>query len=303
MVFSSSNQLTGQDKVSFLTTISELPKVIQNDEAFIESRSLLALTHIELNDPVLAKQTLVKAKEKLDATTGVDASVYSTYYRAWASYYKLVNVPEEFYQYAIKYIAYTQLDSIPKQTLVELAFDLGIAALVGETIFNFGDLLEHPVIESLQGTDNQWMADVIYTFNTGNITKWKELQNQYSQHLNSHAALTRKHELLDRKIRLMALVELAFSRTSGDRNIQFDDISRICQVDDVEMLIMRALSLGLIRGDIDEVSNYFSAVWVQPRILNMEQIADMGKRLDQWETKVKKSLKEMESGLTSELVS
>jgi hypothetical protein len=46
-----------------------------------------------------------------------------------------------FYNYALLYVGYTQLDTVPKEKLLGLAFDLGVAALVGDTIFNFGDLV------------------------------------------------------------------------------------------------------------------------------------------------------------------
>jgi hypothetical protein len=46
-----------------------------------------------------------------------------------------------FYQYALLYVGYTQIETIPEDVLLGLAFDLGVAALVGDTIFNFGDLV------------------------------------------------------------------------------------------------------------------------------------------------------------------
>jgi 26S proteasome regulatory subunit N9 len=276
---------------------------VQDQEAYIDSRSTLANCLIENGNLVGAKEVLLQVKEKLESTTGLDASVYAAAYHSWASYYKTLNDPENFYKYAIQYVGYTQLDQLPKERLLALAFDLGIAALVGETIFNFGDLLEHPVIESLQGTDNQWLAEIIFTFNTGNITQWKELQNQHASKMNDIQAFIQKHELLDKKIALMSLVDLAFRRTSEDRNIPFDFIAKTTQVREVEMLIMRAISLGLLKGTIDEVDQIFSVTWVQPRILNIAQITEMGDRIEKWSAKVKNSMMVMESGLTSDLVS
>jgi len=244
-----------------------------------------------------------KVKEKLENTTGLDATVYASAYSAWALYYKALNDPQNFYKYAIQYVGYTQLDTLPKDKLVVLAFDLGMAALLGETIFNFGDLLEHPVIESLQGTDNQWLADIIYAFNTGNITKWNELQNNYKHKIESIPEFAKKQKILDKKIALMSLVDLSFRRAANDRTIPFSDITKITYVQDVEMLIMRAISLGLIKGTIDEVDQSFSLSWVQPRILDVSQINEMSQKISEWTAKVKNSLIVMESGMTSELVS
>ena len=41
---------------------------------------------------------------------------------------------------------------------------------------------------------------------------------------------------------------------------------------DVESLVMRALSLDLVKGMIDEVDEKVHMTWVQPRVLNTEQV-------------------------------
>jgi len=292
-----------EKKIEFFKTISELPKVVSHDEAFIESRAYLATCYIQSGELPLAKEVLQKVKEKLESTTGLDATVYATAYHSWASYYKSIEDYVHFYQYALLYVGYTQLDTVPQDVLLGLAFDLGVAALVGDTIFNFGDLLEHPLISRLQGQTNQWLADIIFAFNTGNITRWKELQNEHGDKLNAIPAFLKKHALLDKKISLMALVDLCFKRTSTDRNIAFADIAKITQTVEVEMLVMRAISLGLLKGNIDQVDEIFSVIWVQPRILDLGQIHELGGRINDWTSKVKTAMIEMESGITSELIS
>ncbi|KAH7932873.1 hypothetical protein HPB49_003965 [Dermacentor silvarum] len=39
----------------------------------------------------------------------------------------------------------------------------------------------------------------------------------------------------------------------------------------VEVLVMKALSLGLVRGTIDQVDGQVHMQWVQPRVLSREQ--------------------------------
>eukprot|EP01126_Amoeba_proteus_P034285 TRINITY_DN3409_c0_g1_i15.p1 TRINITY_DN3409_c0_g1~~TRINITY_DN3409_c0_g1_i15.p1 ORF type:complete len:227 (-),score=43.04 TRINITY_DN3409_c0_g1_i15:893-1573(-) len=136
-----STQLPDEQRVAFLKEISELPKLVLNSEAFVASRSILAELTVYAGRLQEAKEVLVTAKATLDKTAGADASVYSNFFKAWATYYKRVGEPEEFYKSALQYVAYTQIDNIPKEELTNLAFDLGIAALLGEKIFNFGDLV------------------------------------------------------------------------------------------------------------------------------------------------------------------
>ncbi|KAG7262254.1 hypothetical protein CRUP_016014 [Coryphaenoides rupestris] len=50
----------------------------------------------------------------------------------------------------------------------------------------------------------------------------------------------------------------------------------------VELLVMKALSVGLIKGNIDEVDQKVQMTWVQPRVLDVQQIKGMKERLDFW---------------------
>jgi hypothetical protein len=41
----------------------------------------------------------------------------------------------------------------------------------------------------------------------------------------------------------------------------------------VEMLVMKALSLGLVKGSIDEIDQKVHMTWVQPRVLDLQQVS------------------------------
>lgn len=56
--------------------------------------------------------------------------------------------------------------------------------------------------------------------------------------------------------------------------------------DEIEHLIMKALSLGLLRGSIDQVDEVARINWVQPKVLDMKQIEGMRLRLQEWDTSV-----------------
>lgn len=40
----------------------------------------------------------------------------------------------------------------------------------------------------------------------------------------------------------------------------------------VELLVMKALSVGLVKGSIDEVDKRVHMTWVQPRVLDLQQV-------------------------------
>lgn len=121
--------------------------------------------------------------------------------------------------------------------------------------------------------------------------------------LVAQPALTSNQALLTQKISILALMELAFKRPSDQRTIPFQDVSVASKLPldevnyfisshsypflysypshsvsplwtcnlfsnaQVEHLIMKALSLKLVRGTIDELDKTVTITWVQPRVL------------------------------------
>lgn len=170
------------------------------------------------------------------------------------------------------YISCAGLDQLDKVEQIQKSHDLAIAALLGDTIYNFGELvshrnfsfqkeltsnqLTHPVLNALNGSDLEWLKDIIYIFNEGDIAKFElnanKLANEVS-FLSSHATMNKhfvqsilqeSQAFLRQKICLMALIECIFKRSSKDRVLSFSTIGAETKLpsDEVEHLIMKALS-------------------------------------------------------------
>merc|ERR1711944_173914 len=78
----------------------------------------------------------------------------------------------------------------------------------------------------------------------------------------------------------MGLMEMTFRRDANDRQITFADIAHQAGLseDKVELLVMKALSKGLVKGQIDQVGQSVNLTWVQPRVLDKNQLKTiMGK--------------------------
>jgi len=82
----------------------------------------------------------------------------------------------------------------------------------------------------------------------------------------------------------MALIEAVFQRTASNRSMTFQIVAEEVRLprDEVEHLVMKALSLKLIRGKIDQVDERVHIDWVQPRVLSRPQIGSLGDRLTAW---------------------
>jgi len=220
--------------------------------------------------------------------------VNASYYRAWAEYYKIKGPAASYYKNALLLLAYAPLSQMSQSEALTISFDLGIAALVGEGLYNFGELLEHPVVSVLEETEFSWLAHLLRAFNAGDIAQYESLVESHHKKLEEQPALLANTNFLKEKITLMCLTETLFQRIgpSGDRLITFEQIAAASKlpIDQVELLVMRALSLNLVRGVIDQVDETVRVDWVQPRVLQKPQIQLMTDQLKTWSVTVDKTL-------------
>merc|ERR1712232_1325666 len=135
-----------------------------------------------------------------------------------------------------------------------LATGISLAALTGDGVFNFGEVLEHPILTCLNDTDNKWLLELMHVFGDGNVTEFRSVTTKYDAQIRSQPALVSRADLVQEKITLIALVNMVFERPSAERTLYFTDIAERISVplEQVEWVIMRALSLGLIKGVLDQ---------------------------------------------------
>lgn len=84
----------------------------------------------------------------------------------------------------------------------------------------------------------------------------------------------REMTYLTQKVAIIAFLEMVFLQGKDEREVPFSKISEACQVplDQVELLVMKAMSLGLVRGTIDEVAEKVAVEWILPRYLNKDHL-------------------------------
>ena len=164
------------------------------------------------------------------------------------------------------------------------AYNLSVAALVSDSIYNFGELLLHPILDSLSNTPHSWLRDLLFAFNRGDLTAYDVM----AVNLSKNQLLEQNRIFLYQKISLAALTEMVFRRPPHDRSLSFHSISSETKVrpNEIEHLVMKALSLGLLNGSIDQVAQIAQIDWVQPKVLDMKQIEGMRNRLREWDAGV-----------------
>lgn len=261
----------------FLEKLKEKVKVC--DEAVWFIRVLQGQNCLEhLQDLESTKKIIEDLKEVLEESGNV-TPVHGKYFLLASQYYRRVGQHSDYYRCGLQFLG-CSLDEYPKEEWPQQAFFLGLAALLGEGIYNIGELLAHPILESLNGTENEWVVELLRAFNSGDINKFEAMKPQWSK-IPDLAAQELK---LRQKISLLCLMEMTFKRPSDHRSISFEEIAAEAKLPlkDVEILIMKALAQGLVRGAIDQVAGVVNMTWVQPRVLNKEQVAAMATTLDTW---------------------
>lgn len=282
-----------ESSLKFLEGISESVK----DElhASLLCKMEIVRLKIQLKKMDEAKVLLEEGRKQMDGYMGiVDASVQSRLYLASLEYFKVNGPAAEYFKNSLLYLTYTPLESIPVADQVALAADVSLAAVVGEGIYNFGELLQHPVVTKLHKTSQQWVSDLLLAFNRGDIVTFKKL---FASKSSSEDVLRNAEAFLNEKIRIMALVEMVFGKDAQSRLISFDEIASTCdcKLDQVEPLLMKCFSLGVLKGMIDQVDNQVRIKWCQPRVLDLKQMASIKDRLTNWADQVSSAATYLES--------
>ncbi|XP_042022534.1 26S proteasome non-ATPase regulatory subunit 13 homolog A-like [Salvia splendens] len=270
---------------------------VRIEEPILYVNMQIGLFKLEVGDQKECKKLLEEGKSTLDSMTDIDPSVYASYYWISSQYHKARQEFAEFYRSALLYLAYTSVETLSESFKLDLTFDLSLAALLGENIYNFGELLAHPIIKSLMGTKVEWLYYILEAFNSGDLVRYQELCRVHGAALISQPALVQNEKKLLEKINILCLMEIIFSRPSEDRTIPLSIIAERTKltVEDVEYLLMKSLSVHLIEGIIDQVEGTVYVSWVQPRVLGIPQIKSLRDRLDNWVDKVHTALLSVEA--------
>lgn len=283
----SSQYTNDEQKIEFLNSL--LPLVEKDDApAFVLLKCNIGLILKRQNKIPEVKEILEASQKILDESMGVEPAVNASYYFLSAEVHQLQDSAADYYRDMLLYLSYVPENSIPIDVQRETARTLCIYALVGDVVFNFGELLNHPVFGTLKGTPSGWIAELVSAFNAGNIDRYKTLVSDNRGAFDSIPILKDNQQFLIEKVTILALMESVFRMESERRTFTFAQVASLTQLptNEVEFLLMRSLSLGLIRGSIDQVDGTVAIHWVQPRVLEMSQLSSMKTKLIDWQKKV-----------------
>lgn len=281
---------TSEESFKFITeqkdSFANNPDTI---EAYITLAVKGASLKLALNDREGCKADLDECKKLLESKECSELSTIAAFHYVYMLYYKELKDHLHQYQTTFQYLSAINIDELPLAQKQQIAYDLCISALLGEDLYNFGELLIHPILSCLEFSENNWLRQLIHCFNNGDIDLFNKLCN--SQDFLNQPELVQNFKFLKQKLCLMTLVESIFRGTKEKLGrISFKEISEktMVKIDEIEHLLMKALSIGLVKGKINQVEQFFSVQSVQPRVLDMDQIKHLSSRLNAWSEGLKK---------------
>jgi len=270
-----------EEGIAFLEKVGD--KVKENDEASALIKIMIGKIKLHKYDQRRETQDLIEEVDKtLSEIDGV-SPVHSHFYLLASDLYRIEGKHSDFYRSSLRFLGCTDY-FLSKEEQSKYAFFLSLAALLGEGVYNFGELLAHKILESLQGTENDWLTELLFAFNSGDVAKFRQLKPKWA----TQPDLAANETLLFEKVCLLCLMEMTFRREATQRVISFQQIAKetTLPVDQVELLIMKALSQDLVKGKIDQVDGTVHMTWVQPRVLNKDQVKVMMNKISTWSESV-----------------
>lgn len=141
-----------------------------------------------------------------------------------------VGPPAEFYKTALLYLAYTPADQLSAEETYALATDMALAALTGDGVYNFGEVIATPVLAVLQGSPNQYLHDLVIALNQGNIDVFNAVIDSNKEAYFSQDVLKNCHDQVQQKVVLLSLMNVVFELPSHERNISYTTIATVSRV-------------------------------------------------------------------------
>lgn len=215
----------------------------------------------------------------------VDSELFRQHYKLAMHYYRdTARDANKFLEVALHFLSYTSLPSLDKTIQMGLARDITWAAIFSEDTFNFGKVLFHPIMNSLDDTKHADLKNLLRAFDSGDMDAFEKFKGCL-QNLTEEQS-----KQLEIKMRLMALMVMFWKLDTSQRVVQFRTIEQKCKLrfDRVELALMKAMSKGLIEGQINQVKQCVSVTKVQPRDIDKAGVGQIITKVDNWLTDIDK---------------
>lgn len=284
VTIAAAHELPDTEALELLDSVASATKALIStlQECYVLIAMEAAQYRLRAGDLESTKKAIDECTPIVNSLIGAQSSVKAAYYRVCAAHARADADFSRFYRDALLYLACLEND-VPVEERCELAHDLAVSALLGET-YNLGELLLHPIVQSLQG-ETSYILGLLQAVNSGDHDAFNALIPSVKQ----HPLLGQKVDVLQEKVMLMSLIDVLARKPV----VAYDEIAGACRVENVPLLVMRALSLQLAKGHLDQVKRVVEVDWVQPRVLS--SLDSIEQALLHWQHRVASAIELLQS--------
>lgn len=286
--------LTKELKASNFSRNDNIEELIESDESLIYINLQISRYFLLLNDVKKAEEILEKLDSKFnnsDFENQFSSKINAAYYLTNCQLHKINENYNLFYSNGLLYLSTLDSD-LSDEDKIKLCYDLCISALLGDKIYNFGELILHDILNIIKEGQYSWLYSMIVSLNAGNLKEFKE---SLGEGLIRSPFLKKFENFLSQKIIIMSLLELISLKSTTSKLLTFSEISLFtgAPTEEVELLIIKCFSLKLIKGYINQIEQTLVVTWLQPRILNLNQVKTLYNHLISWNNQVDQLSKEV----------
>ncbi|OUM54895.1 hypothetical protein BVG19_g4344 [[Candida] boidinii] len=299
LILSLDDVKTLNDKLEYLLQLKErisnygLKKSKEDDLNDLEILQALVFIDCEISKMKLkleltdeSSALIDDCSKRIDQLNSVDNRINASYYSACAELNKVKGDYNSFYHNSLLFLACLNDDISRLEHKEEIINDIIISGLLGDSIYNFGEIIMHDLFKY---SKVEYLKELMTLLNNGDLNKFNKIL-QDTNNLNKYSDISKNVEFLRQKICIMSLIELIFSKPTTNKNLTFKEILDsnflLKDFNEVEYLLMKCLSLKLIKGSIDQVNSQVEISWIKSRTMTQDQIKSMKDKLSIWNEKV-----------------
>lgn len=250
---------------------------IEIQQALIQVDLELAKIKIELGFVDETSSIIDSCDKAIDNLTGsIDPRVNSSLYSAKAQLSKIRGDFNTFYYNSLLFLAcVNDLETLENKD--EIVKDICISGVLGDKIYNFGEIIMHDIMKYLEVG---WLKELLLALNSGDLKMYEEVL----KNVKDVEQIQDNLPFLNQKMCIMGFIELVFN--SNKKTFSYSEVIKTIPLlespSEVEHLVMKSLSLGLIKGSISQVDGTVEVSWIQPRTMTQAQIAATRGKLSSW---------------------
>jgi len=281
------------DKLGYIEKTKEL--VSKNELAINYLNILEAKARFLNEDYEKGYATLKEAEKVVDSHRSVPKIIFASLNNAKFIYHWKKSDFPQFYESVIKFLAYHDERKMSADERLDLASKTLQAALLSDQILTFGDLLSNTFFQIVsQSPQKRYLWQLVETFNQGKVDQLDAFLTSPSSGLGSDPMLHQHVEKLKRKIRVIALYDSVFfsQKSFTQQHMTFAEIASIAKVDKfaVEKLIVHVLSIGLLRGYVDESNELFYITGLKPQDLDLPRLKQLRDKFENWSENINSTI-------------